>query len=362
MAGSADNSLGDNEPSQGSIEAEATAWFARRDAGLNVADETAYQQWIQSCPHHAAAMSRLEAAWTTFGKPTQTGAADKLLNELATRRIRRRRRRFGAATAMLAVVAFGFGVVDWQKRISPVAMSSAAVLLKPNQRVLADGSTITLRDGADVTVAYSTAKRLVTLLKGEALFEVTNDQERPFIVSANGVEVRAVGTAFTVQFGARTIEVLVTEGTVSIAGTPPSGMTASTEPTNQGVSASSSAAPLTVTAGNRVVVTASAASKPVERETVPSVEIDQRLSWRAPRVEFSGMPLADAVALLNREAVGRTSSRLRISDRELEPMRVSGIFRTDNMDAFVLLLEAGFGVKAERAGDTIVLNRVPHSK
>jgi len=359
MAGSADNSLGDNEPSQGSIEAEATAWFARRDAGLNVADETAYQQWIQSCPHHAAAMSRLEAAWTTFGKPTQTGAADKLLNELATRRIRRRRRRFGAATAMLAVVAFGFGVVDWQKRISPVAMSSAAVLLKPNQRVLADGSTITLRDGADVFVGYSSTKRLVTLLKGEALFEVTKDQERPFIVSANGVEVRAVGTAFTVQFGSRTVDVLVTEGTVSIAGTPqsgafaPNGSTAAEPPTTEA---------LTVSAGNRVVVTASVVPKPVEREAVPSIEIDQRLSWRAPRVEFSGMPLADAVALLNREALGRTTTKLHIADRELEPMRVSGIFRTDNMDAFVLLLEAGFGVKAERVGDTIVLNRVPHSK
>jgi len=362
MARGADNSARDNEPSPGPIEAEAAAWFARRDAGLSAAEETAFQRWLASSPRHAAAVSRLEDAWTTFGKPAQTGAADRLLNELATRRVGRRHRRVVAATAVLAVVAFGFGVGRWRNTVSPAAMNSVAVLLKPNQRVLGDGSTITLRDGADVTVVYSTTKRSVTLLKGEALFEVARDQERPFIVSANGVEVRAVGTAFTVQFGARTIEVLVTEGTVSIAGTPQSGMTAATEPTNQVVSASSSAEPLTVTAGNRVVVTASAASKPVERETVPSGEIDQRLSWRAPRVEFSGMPLADAVALLNREAVGRTSSRLRIADRELEPMRVSGIFRTDNMDAFVLLLQAGFGVKAERAGDTIVLYRVTPSR
>lgn len=92
---------------------------------------------------------------------------------------------------------------------------------------------------------------------------------------------------------------------------------------------------------------------------VPGAEIDRRLSWRAHRVEFSGMPLADAVALLNREAVGRTSSRLRIADRDLDAMRVSGIFRTDSMDAFVLLMEAGFGVSVARVDETFVLSKAP---
>jgi len=40
-------------------------------------------------------------------------------------------------------------------------------------------------------------------------------------------------------------------------------------------------------------------------------------------------------------------------------MRVSGIFQTDNTEAFVLLLEAGFGVTTERVGSEIRLRRAP---
>jgi ferric-dicitrate binding protein FerR (iron transport regulator) len=40
-------------------------------------------------------------------------------------------------------------------------------------------------------------------------------------------------------------------------------------------------------------------------------------------------------------------------------MRVSGIFRTDNIEGFVLLLESGFGIRAERSADAVRLVRAP---
>ena len=364
MAYRADN-LSKGDLPRSAIDTTAAEWFARRDAGLSAADEVAFERWLVENPCHAAAFSRLEDAWSTFGKPTQAGSADQLLAELAARRMRRVRTRGLAAAAMVGIAAISFGVAQWRKADSTARLAPVAVLHSPDQRVLADGSTVTLREGADVAVNFTDTKRLVTLLKGEALFEVTKDEARPFVVRANGIDVRAVGTAFSVQFGKGMVDVLVTEGTVTIeapAKTVGVGGGVSSRQVSEATSGTGASQPITVTAGNRVVVTASAAPRPVEKETVPNTEIERRLSWRAHRVEFSGMPLASAVALLNREAVGRTNSRLHIADRDLEPMRVSGIFRTDNMDAFVLLLEAGFGVRIERAGDVIVLNRATTTK
>jgi ferric-dicitrate binding protein FerR (iron transport regulator) len=50
--------------------------------------------------------------------------------------------------------------------------------------------------------------------------------------------------------------------------------------------------------------------------------------------------------------------RIEIADTALARMRVNGLFRADNTETFVRLLEASFDATAEQAGDVIVLKRV----
>ncbi len=259
---------------------------------------------------------------------------------------------------MLAVL----GVIVAPRRSGgDAAAQSLAVVHSPKQQTLSDGSTVTLRDGASISVDFTASQRRIVLQRGEALFEVQKDRARPFIVVANGVAVRAVGTAFSVQSAPGAVDVLVTEGVVSIGtaadGAAPANPTAAPEP--GGSAGISRTEPVTVTAGNRVLVEPSAAARPLQPEAVLPDEIDRRLSWRAPRVEFSGMPLVEAVALLNREAAKRTATRLRIADSELNNERVSGVFRTDNLDAFLFLMETGFSIKVTRIGDSVVLRKAP---
>lgn len=341
------------------IEAAASAWFARRDAGLEPEQRAALERWLHEDPRHAAAFAQVESAWSTFGRPARCGDTDLLLAELATRRVRRRRRRGLAAGAMLALVLLGLGTIAW-RRPEHLPIAAPAVVHRPEHRSLPDGSAITLRGGAEIAVAYTAEERRVTLQRGEALFEVAKDPTRPFIVRAHGIDVRAVGTAFVVQAGAGTVDVLVTEGTVRVEAPPARGIRA--DGIARDTPVADLPADLQLTAGHRVVVSAAASPQPVERETLPPAEIERRLGWRAARVEFSGTPLVEAVALLNREAGTKTSLRLRIVDRNLEAMRVSGLFRADDPETFVLLLEAGFGVRAEREGDVFLLRPVGTAK
>lgn len=337
------------------IETSAAKWFARRDAGLTPSEEKDYRRWLAQDPRNAEELAKLEGAWATFGRPTAAGSADALLVELAGRRTRRQRRS-RMAMAAVALLLVGFTVMRWPKGGSASVSAPIAVVHRPSERVLADGSKITLREGAEVDVHYTEADRRVLLLKGEALFEVAKDPSRPFIVQGEGVDVRAVGTAFAVQLNKGAVDVLVTEGTVSVA-TSPATKPAVTESRSEKLANTAVPTPMMVTAGKRVVVDNKVTASPRQPETVAPAEIENRLSWRAPRVEFNGMPLAEAVEMLNREAEGRTPTRLRVADRSLDSMRVSGVFRTDNMDAFVFVLENAFDVKIERADHLVVLKK-----
>lgn len=361
MAREHENDRSDGDPSRSArspaaIAEAAAKWFSLRDAGLSPEQERALERWLAEDARHARALAELDGAWSTFGKPAQSGSADRLLSELAGRRSRRRRMRVTMAAAALVLAFVGAGVARWRADRAGPDAQSRVVVHKPNQQRLTDGSVVTLREGAGIAVAFTELQRRVVLQRGEALFEVHKDPARPFVVVANGVAVRAVGTAFSVQAAHGAVDVLVTEGVVSIG---PAAELSQTSPQPPKTGSEPERKAVMVTAGNRVVIEPAASGLPVEPEAVLPAEIDRRLSWRSPRLEFAGMPLAEAVSLLNREAEGRTDMRLRIADVELNAVRVSGVFRTDNLDAFLVLIEAGFGIKVDRAGNVAVLSKAP---
>ena len=208
------------------------------------------------------------------------------------------------------------------------------IVSAPSRQTLPDGSVVELRDGADISVDFSGPLRRVTLVRGEAHFAVAKDFTRPFVVTAAGVSVRAVGTAFAVQMSAATVEVLVTEGRVAVdpAATP-------------------DAPPLAlVEAGHLAIAT------PINAQVtaIAEAQMTYRLAWRVPRVEFSATPLSEAVLLLNRYS----AVRLSLADDSLAGLRISGLVRADNADALVRLLVANYEVAAIPQGEhEIVLRR-----
>ncbi|MBT1686258.1 FecR family protein [Dawidia soli] len=84
---------------------------------------------------------------------------------------------------------------------------------------LTDNTAVTLNHGSELR--YSSAPgafmREVTL-KGEAYFDVAHDPTRPFIIHANGVTVKVLGTAFNVRAytGQPEVRVTVVRGLVDV--------------------------------------------------------------------------------------------------------------------------------------------------
>lgn len=83
---------------------------------------------------------------------------------------------------------------------------------------LPDGSIVTLNKYSSLsyTKKFTGDTREVTL-KGEAFFNVTPDKSKPFIITANDVTVKVVGTSFNVKSEGNKTEVIVETGIVEVA-------------------------------------------------------------------------------------------------------------------------------------------------
>ncbi len=332
--------------SAATIEDEAAEWLVLRQAGLDAPQAAEFEQWRASSPQHARAFAALEQTWATLNQPRTTGHAARLADLLEMkeqRRARRRQRALTLATAGLAVAAAAVVLLFTRPappRVAPATPATVAV--RPDRQTLPDGSVIECNAATDFVVNFSPGKREVKLLRGEALFEVAHDAARPFVVTTGVVEVRAVGTAFSVRRDSQRIDVIVTHGRVAI------------ERVAAEAPAVSSAAPLYLGAGHRVVMPADLPlATPLQVQSITPDEMAAALNWRGRRVEFSGITVGEAAALFNRQ----NERQLEVTDPAVAEIKLSGIFWSDDPDGFARLLEKGMDVRAERSPAAIVLRR-----
>lgn len=328
------------------VTARAAHWLARRDAGFTPADADEFNHWLASDPLHARAVAELDAAWSVLQRPRAAGQADRVLADLAARarlRHRRRAKQFTWAASTLAAAA-ALALAIWlpsfvEKSSTPAATPISATTPRPERQILPDGSIVELNAGAAISVVFSSDRRAVTLLRGEAHFSVAKDPAHPFVVTAGGVEARAVGTEFLVKFAPQDVSVLVTEGRVAVSAPSP-GPASAAAPTP--------ATPVLVDAGARVTVPLAATASPAPQViAVTPAQITRALAWRPKRIEFSGTPLADALALFNRQ----NRLQLTLADASLGELRVSGIFWTDDPAGFARLIEPVFSLRSRPLSD-----------
>jgi transmembrane sensor len=328
----------------------AAAWALKNDRGLTAAEQDEFSSWLAASAEHRSAYAEARWGWEELDRLVglQTSVHAIPDPDLLAPPRRRVVRLVLPALALAAVIALGFFLV-WPaaKPANDELTSPAHTLALIEQRELADGSVIELNRGALVTEHFTADTRLVRLARGEAHFKVAKDAARPFVVEAAGVAVRAVGTAFNVRLGAASVEVLVTEGKVRVddaaRGQSLLGATVNGE------------APV-LAAGQSATVDLAPTAVP-QVATISQAEIEQRLAWQTRLLDFTDTPMPEIVAEFNR----RNPVRLVLDDAELESMRLSAAFRSDNVDGFVRLMESDFGLRAEwRNNGEIILRRATH--
>lgn len=330
----------------------AARWLFRRGAGLSVDEQSELAAWKAADPRHARAFADLERDCAFLDRPFKVGRAEVVLAQLAARARRRRFRRNAWATAACLMLLGTSALWMASTSRSPVDNEQRVAIVVPETRTLPDGSIAELRSGAQICVDFSGVTRAVTLLSGEAHFQVAHDT-KPFVVTAADVEFRAVGTAFSVELGEKSVALMVTQGRVAVeksVSVPASGIPPEASPETGETLA-------TVDAGNRVVVPDDIpdGTRALAAVAVPTEEMSEQLAWRIPRIDFTRIPLEEAIRLMNER--NPSQIQMAIEDKALGNLRVSGLFRADRVNAFVGLLETNFGIEAETRGNTIHLRR-----
>lgn len=82
--------------------------------------------------------------------------------------------------------------------------------------ILPDSSTVILNSGSEVEYSNDFRKRRTILLKGEAFFKVTKNNDSPFIVHTNDFDVKVLGTEFNINSNTDDQTVSLAKGKVNI--------------------------------------------------------------------------------------------------------------------------------------------------
>ena len=119
------------------------------------------------------------------------------------------------AAVFILLVGFGFALNYYISESKDVIVKTAA-----NQKSieLPDGSHVTLNSNSKLSYAknFGDIERSVTL-KGEAFFDVSRDESRPFVISTESAKIQVLGTSFNVFSRIdKSTEVVVTTGTVKV--------------------------------------------------------------------------------------------------------------------------------------------------
>ncbi|OZI06234.1 hypothetical protein BWI93_20675 [Siphonobacter sp. BAB-5385] len=143
------------------------------------------------------------------------------------------RRSFAWGWVAAAVVVLGIGL-SWTMlqpaeapqlaQVTPIPQPDSVTIsnvnTKPRLVSLPDGSSVILQKGSNLRYEnpFRTQNRMVSL-SGEAYFEVVRDTTRPFLVYANGLVAKVLGTSFNIKAYNRDNNVILTvrTGKVSVS-------------------------------------------------------------------------------------------------------------------------------------------------
>jgi transmembrane sensor len=209
-------------------------------------------------------------------------------------------------------------------------------------RRLADNSVLHLNTDSAVTIRYGTAERLVMLTSGQAEFEVAHEPDRAFRVIAGAAEVIDLGTKFDVRLEQDSTVVTVVEGRVAVG---PSPMVE-----KLGTNLSQNRPPRFVRLSADQQISVAEGEWPA---TPTAVDAQNATAWLRREIVFDHEPLERVVAEYNRY----TAKPIEIATPALRNLQISGVFATDDTEAFIAFLRSLKGVRVEVTAAQIRVSR-----
>ena len=231
---------------------------------------------------------------------------------------------------MAASLVLGMGALWWSLG------SHGDYVTRPGEQQVAtlnDGSRIALNTDTRVDVRFDEDRRYITLDRGEAMFEVAHDADRPFVVIAGDTRVQALGTVFMVRRSRDAVVVTLIKGEVAVSHED--------ERSSDGATA-----PMLLQPGERLTEPQAGPTR------IEPTSVEAATAWRRGQTIFEDTPLGSAVTELNRYG----GPQVVIEDPRVAALPISGVFTTNAPD-FAQAVADLHDLEVDREGNTLRLSR-----
>lgn len=279
------------------VREKALAWFVRMNSGdATVIDQQELAAWLAVDPTHRIEYEKLANVWADVDRIRDPRLSQNVQN--MPRAFVNRRLFLGGAT--LGITG---GIIAWNGLPDVIASDHYTGTSEAKSITLSDGSLIDLDADSALSVDYTRMLRRITLQRGRAFFTVAKDTRRPFIVEAGDGSTTALGTQFIVHLTDEDVTVAVQESAVSVL-------------------------PKKGAVNTRLEAGESVSYKAGQLSSIQKEALAAETGWLRGKLIFEDQPLRRVIADVNRYRSGT----IRITDRSLLDLRVSGIFDIRNPD------------------------------
>jgi transmembrane sensor len=285
-------------------------------------------QWVEANPFHAVAFAAADDAWRKSDhlrlrsangnppreEPDQSGSPERFAAKSSDWTFPLTRRQAGGGLIALAAslaAAVGMGI-----QFNLFSDRRKTGLGQRETARLTDGSSIALNGDTTVDLLIDQRRRKVRLVRGEVMFDVAKDADRPFIVDLGQAQVRVLGTKFNIRLREGVTELAVSEGVVAVSST--------------------GTHPVMVSAGFSALIRPGIATSLINDPGI----VQQRIAWTEGFLEFDQQPLEEVVEEFNRY---RTNPIV-IGDPRIAGTVITGRFGIDESDAFAEALQSSFDI------------------
>lgn len=335
-----------------SIQDIACLWISRMDRGLSTSEKQQLVEWCKRKNQHYNALLEMASYWDDLSVLNELSDLFPLIQPKGDNK-RNKYAAIGLAASVAIISLLGINTLI-NKSFLPYLPSLHEQILTQTDTLethvgeqtsftLQDGSQIQLNTNSLLKVNYSPTQRQLTLVRGEARFDVAKDKDRPFTVTVGEKSFTALGTIFNVQRNTnQAMELVVTEGKVLItkAMTSVIDIKDSLLSVNTPIKQDKLEVTLVISGEKAVIAEnlTSIAKTPVEKVSLDQINRD--LAWQQGMLIFEGEPLSTALAEISRY----TSSSFEIVDSQLAELTVAGYFKAGDIDGLLTSLQSNFGI------------------
>src|SRR5574344_1122464 len=183
-----------------SIEEKAAYFFTCKKDGFTKTQELEFQIWIKENIEHKKAFEKVEmlqSLYLSLPSDIKSKISQEVHRNIKSRNSLRNSNFLKFAASVIFIIGASlFGINEYLNfGIKHTYTSNQEI----KNIVLPDGSKVILDAKTKLDIKYFSDKREINIIEGKALFDVTSNPNKPFIVNANMIKVEVLGTNFEVK-------------------------------------------------------------------------------------------------------------------------------------------------------------------